>query len=237
MKLSIIIPAYNEEEYLPETLERIRRALNASCSSEVVVVDNDSHDGTTRVAQAFGAKIFFEKEHSISKVRNTGAANATGDILVFIDADTAVADSLFQKLASVMEDERCAGGAVAVEYAKPNQKWVEVYLRCWQFWGRTFNMKQGAAQFCRKTVFDTIGGYDETIFMGEDIEFYWRLAKQAEQNQQYLYFIEDPRVITSVRRYDRMGLWKTLVFTHPISIGLFWRRKSFWKAWYEKAIR
>ena len=117
MKISIIIPAYNEELALPETLERIGKTLSiAACPSEIIVVDNDSQDKTKQVAEAFGAKVFLEREHNISKVRNTGAENSTGDVLVFIDADTLVPDMLFQKITAVMEDEKCFGGAVAVEY-------------------------------------------------------------------------------------------------------------------------
>src|SRR3954470_10156424 len=98
MKVSVIIPAYNEEQCLPETLERIGKALSiVACPSEIIVVDNDSQDRTKQVAEDFGIKAFLEREHSISKVRNTGAENSTGDVLIFIDADTLVPETLFQK--------------------------------------------------------------------------------------------------------------------------------------------
>jgi glycosyltransferase involved in cell wall biosynthesis len=238
MKVSVIIPAYNEEQGLPETLERIGRALAITARpSEIIVVDNNSRDGTKRVAEGFGAKVFPETEHNISRVRNTGAANSTGDVLVFIDADTLVPDTLFQKIAAAMDDEKCLGGAAAVAYEDFGRKWMKFYLLGWRFWGTVFNMKQGAAQFCRKPVFAEIGGYDQTIFMGEDVEFYWRLSKFAGRHKGYLYFIERPPVTTSARRFDKMGLWKTLLLTHPVFIRLAWRRKSLWKDWYDKAVR
>lgn len=238
MKVSVIVPAYNEEQYLPGTLERISQALSiAACASELIVVDNDSQDGTKQIAEASGAKVISENEHNISKVRNTGAEYSAGDVLIFIDADTLVSDVHFQKIIAVMEDENCLGGAVAVEYEGFERKWMKFYLLGWKFWGRVFNMKQGAAQFCRKIVFEAIGGYDQTIFMGEDVEFYWRLSKFARRNQGYLYFIEHPLVITSARRFDKMSLWKIFFLTHPIFIRLTWRKKSFWKDWYAKAVR
>lgn len=238
MKVSIIIPAYNEELALPETLQRIGEALSVvACPSEIVVVDNDSQDGTKQVAAAFGAKVFPEKEHNIAKVRNTGAENSTGDVLIFVDADTLVPGTLFQKIAAVMEDEKCFGGAVAVEYEGFARKWMRFYLLGWKFWGTFFNMKQGAAQFCRRFIFEELGGYDQTIFMGEDVEFYWRLSKLAKRREGYLYFVEHPKVVTSARRFDKMTLWKTLLLTHPMFIRLTWRKKSFWKDWYEKAVR
>lgn len=238
MKVSVIIPAYNEEQCLPGTLERIYGALSTvPCPSEIIVVDNDSQDRTKQVAESFGARVYPEKEHNISRVRNTGARNSTGDVLIFIDADTLVPEALFQKITAVMADEECYGGAVAVEYEKLERKWMKYYLSGWKFWGRVFNMAQGAAQFCRASAFEKLEGYNQTIFMGEDIEFYWRLSKFAKRNKGYLYFIEHPKVITSSRRFDKMSLWKTLLLTHPIFIRLTWQKKSFWKDWYEKAIR
>ncbi len=172
-----------------------------------------------------------------SRVRNTGAKNSTGDVLIFIDADTLVPDTLFHKITVVMEDEKCFGGAVAVGYEGFERKWMRFYLLGWAFWGKFFNMAQGAAQFCRKSIFEELEGYDQTIFMGEDVEFYWRLSKFAKRNKGYLYFVEHPKVITSTRRFDKMSLWKTFLLTHPIFIRLTWRKKSYWKDWYEKAVR
>jgi glycosyltransferase involved in cell wall biosynthesis len=238
MIISVIVPAYNEEQCLPETLGLIGKALSiAACPSEIIVIDNNSHDGTKRIAEAFGAKVFLEIEHNIAKVRNTGAKNSDGDVLIFIDADTHVPETLFKKITSLMEDEMCFGGAVAVEYEDFERKWMKYYLSGWKFWGTVFNMAQGAAQFCRKTVFERLEGYDQTIFMGEDVEFYWRLSKYARRNNGYLRFVKHPKVRTSPRRFDKMSLWKTFLLTHPIFIRLTWRKRSFWKDWYEKAVR
>ena len=238
MKISIVIPAYNEENYLPATLEKIGAALaNAGCNSETIVVDNESTDKTQQIAENFGAKVFTETEHNIAKVRNTGAKNAVGDVSIFVDADTLVPETLFQKIVDAMKDEKCFGGAVAVDYQRFERKWMKIYLRGWQFWGTLFSMKQGATQFCRKSIFEKLGGYDETIFMGEDVIFYWRLTKFAEQSNGYLLFIKNPKVTTSTRRFDRMSIWKTLLLTHPLFILLTRKRKKFWRDWYENAVR
>ena len=238
MKISVIIPAYNEEARLPATLKQVREALAiAGRPAEVIVVNNDSTDGTKRIAEDFGAKILSYHDHNISQVRNAGAEQATGDVLIFIDADTLVPETLFKQIARVMEDEKCFGGAVAVIYEVAKRKWVKYYLWAWQFWGNVLNMRQGAAQFCRRRAFEDIGGYDGTIFVGEDIEFHWRLSKFARRHQGYLHFVDDPQVTTSARRFEKMGVWKTLLITHPIFILLLWRRKAFWKDWYENAVR
>jgi glycosyltransferase involved in cell wall biosynthesis len=236
--VSVVVPAYNEELLLPKTLERITTALSAvGWPSEIIVVDNDSRDRTRAVAESFGARVCQEQEHNIAAVRNTGARNAAGDLLVFIDADTLVPETLFTAITAVMEDARCFGGAVAVGYDEFQRRWMRAYLAGWKFWGKVFNMAQGAAQFCRRSVFQELGGYDPTIFVGEDIELYWRLARYARRHGGYVRILDHPKVITSTRRFDRMGLWKTLLLTHPVLIRLNWRKKLWWKDWYERAVR
>lgn len=237
MKVSVIIPAFNEEKYLGATLEAVRAALSSIHQSEIIVVDNDSIDRTRSIAVDFGVRVVAEHEHNISKVRNTGADHAAGDLLVFIDADTLVQPGLFEKIIDAMRDDRCPGGSVRVQYSDATRIWVRYYLLVWQFFGRVLKMRQGAAQFCRRNAFRELGGYDTTIFIGEDIEFQWRLAKLARRNGGFTSFIDEPRVHTSARRYEKMGLFKTLIFTHPITILLAWRIRGVWKDWYENAIR
>ena len=238
MNLSIVIPAYNEEKYLPATIDALTGALGSIRSAEIIVVDNESTDKTREIAESYEAKIVIEHEHNIGKVRNTGGDSATGDLLVFLDADTLVKPGLFEKIIDAMADPRCIGGSVAVEYEEfSKRKWARFYLSMFQFWGRFLKMRQGALQFCRSEVFRELKGYDEGIYVGEDIEFHWRLDKLASQRDGFTVFIEDRPVRTSSRRLDKMSLWRALIFTHPITIFLGWRIRSFWKDWYEDAIR
>jgi glycosyltransferase involved in cell wall biosynthesis len=236
MKFSVVVPAYNEENFLAPTLQAIG-AASAGLICETIVVDNQSTDKTANIAEIFGALIVSESEHSIAKVRNTGAEYASGDVLIFIDADTRVPPELFQMIAGAMKDEKCFGGAVSVEYDESQRKWMKYYMYGWKFWQTFFNMKQGAAQFCRKAVFEKLNGYDASIFVGEDIEFYWRLTKYAKRNSGHLFFVEQPKVRTSARRLDKTSLWKTFVHWNPMFIRLAWRKKFVWKDWYENTFR
>jgi glycosyltransferase involved in cell wall biosynthesis len=236
--LSVIVPAFNEERYLPDTLGHIRSALaSANCPSELIVVDNESTDATVEIALTHDARVITETEHNIAKVRNTGAANAIGDVLIFIDADTHVPQVLFRSIAEAMEDRKCFGGAVTVQYEPFRRKWLKYYVVGWKFWDHFFNMKQGAAQFCRRSVFEEIKGYDETIFVGEDIQFYWRLARHARRNGRRLHYITDLKVITSSRRFDNMSLAKILLYTQPLYFYLNWRKRHRWDDWYQKTVR
>jgi glycosyltransferase involved in cell wall biosynthesis len=237
-KLSVVVAAYNEEKYLPETLECIARARGfAQFPCEVIVVDNDSQDDTRHIAETAGATVVFDGEHNIARVRNAGAARAGGDVLVFVDADTHVAPTLFRDIATVMKGDACAGGAVGVRYDRIERRWVRWYLGGWAFWSKAFGMAQGAAQFCRKQDFDELGGYDETIYMGEDVEFYWRLSAHARRKGGGVRFLAAPVVTTSGRRFNRMSARKILVLTNPVFIRLTWRRQSWWKDWYHSALR
>lgn len=78
MRLSIIVPAHNEEKLLPETLRSIRAALDrVEVESEVIVVDNASVDRTPEIAEAAGARVISELVRNIGRVRNTGATSVT----------------------------------------------------------------------------------------------------------------------------------------------------------------
>lgn len=86
---SIIIPAYNEEALLANTLEVLHKTMaEIPLSGEIIVTDNNSTDRTPEIAKAVGAKVVFEPINQISRARNTGAKHAEGRYLVFIDADT-----------------------------------------------------------------------------------------------------------------------------------------------------
>jgi glycosyltransferase involved in cell wall biosynthesis len=234
--ISVIVPAFNEEKLLPATLEAIQRALTGD--HELIIVDNESTDRTREIAKATGAKIVDETVHNISRVRNTGVAAAKGDVLVFIDADTIVKPGIFEKIMTAMSDPNCVGGSVRVEYEAPFDRfWMSFFMKLWVVLAKLTTMRQGALQFCRADAFNELTGYDETIYVGEDIEFHWRLDKFARRCGGYTHFIEEPTVTTSSRRWNRMGLARMLFFTHPVTIFLAWRRRSFWKDWYDKAIR
>jgi glycosyltransferase involved in cell wall biosynthesis len=238
MKLSVIVPAFNEEKLLPETLSHIRAAMKPlGRERELIVVDNESTDRTVEIAESNGAMVEKEAVKNIGSVRNTGASAATGEVLVFIDADTFVPESLFRIIHEKMTDPKCYGGAVAVDYGNFDRPWLRFMGRAWKFWGPVFNMKQGAAQFCRRTVFAQLGGYDERIYLGEDIDFYWRLTKHAKATGGTVAYIEEPKVTTSTRRFDKMSIWDTMVLTHPIYILLNWKRKNPWRQWYDGSVR
>ena len=241
MLISVVIPAFNEAGYLGETLASLNRAKaflqrEGGLQAEIIVVDNDSDDSTADVARALSATVVVEKQHNVAKVRNSGAKLSHGDVLVFVDADTVVPDKLLWCIAEVMSDASCFGGAVEPDY-RPIKRTVKVYLQFWRVIGKFIGMAQGATQFCRRDLFFALNGYDETLFMGEDVDFHWRLKRVAKRENGGVVFIEDPRVVSSTRRFDQWRLWRTVVWTNPLFILLFRRRRTCWHGWYRAAPR
>ncbi|HTP42260.1 MAG TPA: glycosyltransferase, partial [Nitrospiria bacterium] len=90
MDLSVIIPAYNEANYIGRLLDSLavaRRQHAPGREAEIIVVDNGSTDATAAIAQEKGATVVQESERKIAAVRNAGARAARGATLIFIDAD------------------------------------------------------------------------------------------------------------------------------------------------------
>jgi glycosyltransferase involved in cell wall biosynthesis len=236
MSISVIVPAHNEERYLGETLKSIQRAKEMllkkdAVSTEIIVVDNDSTDSTSDVALSFGASVVKETKRNVARVRNAGASFAKGNVLVFVDADTIVPAELLWRINQLMASPACFGGAVDTDYraAKPV---VQIYLQLWRILGKLVGMAQGATQFCRREVFVSLPGYDESLYMGEDVDFHWRLKQFAKRQNGHVCFIEDIQVVPSTRRFDQWSFWRTLICTNPFYVLAFRRKERAWRGWY-----
>ena len=239
--LSVIIPAFNEAGYISETLKRLGAAEHhfkaiAAADIEILVVDNASMDATADLARNAGATVVYEAEHNVAKVRNSGAAAARHAILVFLDADTLVPPELLLRIARAMNDPRCVGGSVDISH-RPVSRILRAYLTFWRVVGLLVGMAQGACQFCRKSAFDELGGYDETWYMGEDVDFYWRLKRLARRRRLRVTFIGELQVVPSPRRFDQWPIWRTLVWTFPPLLFVLKRNKAAWGGWYTEPPR
>ena len=241
MKLTVIVPAFNEEAYLASTLDSIETAAaylstRSNLDIDMIVVDNNSNDRTAAIARGKGATVVHEPVQGIARARNTGARHAEGDILVFIDADVIVPHTILDAVHATMSDPSCIGGGVGVDYW-PQRLSIRLYLRAWRFLGHITGMVQGATQFCRKGVFEKIGGYDEKAWIGEDVDFYWSLKRFAKAEHRTVRLIRSPRVRPSCRRFDKWPVWRILIWTNSLFIALFRRWKAVWRGWYSHPVR
>src|SRR3974390_1600613 len=119
MRISVIVPAFNEERLIGESLRQINAALSAftrrNWGTEFIVCDTNSTDRTAELARAAGAKVVFEPVNQIARARNRGAEAASGDWLIFVDADSPPSAELFDDVAAQVESGRCLGGGSTIK--------------------------------------------------------------------------------------------------------------------------
>src|SRR5262249_1428022 len=195
---------------------------------------NNIDDQPASLARASGATVLSESDHNISKVRNTGARAANGDNLIFIDADTRIPKNLLWRISRAISDPACIGGSADTDY-QPVCSSLRLYLQLWRVLGEHKGNGAGVDTLFAGGLFVPrwgVGGYDERLYMGEDVDFYWRLKRMAKEQNKKVCFLSDLRVIPSCRRFNQWPVWKTLVWTNPIFILLLRRRRGPWCGWY-----
>lgn len=118
---------------------------------------------------------------------------------------------------------------------EPKRLMVRAYLAFCRAVALLAAARMGACQFCRREMFALLSGYDETVYVGEDVEFAWRLSRAARRRARTTAFVRDLSVFTSSRRFDTWPLWRTVLMTHPALILVLCRRASVWRDWYDPA--
>jgi glycosyltransferase involved in cell wall biosynthesis len=175
--LSFIVPAYNEEHELPSALAALRAAADASGHPyEIIVVDDDSSDATAEIARRAGAIVVPVRRRQIAAVRNAGARIARGDVFFFVDADTQISAVHVSGALRALADGYVGGGArVTTDGSVP--LWAKIFV--WVFCAMYFavNLGAGAFLFTTRENFQTIGGFDEQLFAGEEVYFTMALKK------------------------------------------------------------
>ncbi|MFM8471041.1 MAG: glycosyltransferase [Limisphaerales bacterium] len=184
MRISVVIPAFNEEKLLGATLQAVHAARGAfsdqGWDSEVVVCDNNSTDGTGDIARAAGAKVVFEPVNQIARARNSGAAAATGDWLVFVDADSHVNRELFADVVEVIRGGRhLAGGCVLRLDHAP--WWTLFFVQGWTTVSRLCHWAAGSFIFVEAASFKAVGGFNQALYASEEIDLSQRLNRLARQ--------------------------------------------------------
>ena len=214
MKISIIIPAYNEEKNISKVIKSISK--QKSKSVEIIVVDNNSTDSTYLLAKKLADKVYRCKEQGISPARNYGAKKAIGEILVFIDADclaypkwvTAITEGFKDKNISVMSGIALYNNKNILKRSIINFASYIFYicLKLTSILGMPYVMAPNIA--IRKDIFNKVGGFDKVI--GEDAHLSVKLRKIKNIKSKV-----DARmkVMCSARRIEKEGM---------IKLGLIW---------------
>jgi glycosyltransferase involved in cell wall biosynthesis len=203
VKISIIVPAFNEERLLGQSLEHIKASAAAFATraweSELIVCNNNSTDQTPAIAQAAGAQVIFEPINQIARARNAGAAAASGDWLLFIDADSHPTPELFSDVADQIQSGKClAGGAtVRLEGDYPLARRI---IGVWNSISRVCRLMAGSFIFCQTQAFREIGGFSKELFASEEIDLSKRLKKLARKRGKKIVILTRHPLLTSARK-------------------------------------
>lgn len=211
MKLSVVVPAYNEERLLAASLESIKAAASAfdgGWAWELIVCDNNSTDRTAEIARAAGAKVVFEPHNQIARARNTGAAAASGDWLLFVDADSTPTRALFADLRHTIErGDVVAGGSTIAPAGTPG---FRAAIRGWNAISRATRWAAGAFIFCERATFVSLGGFSQELYASEELELFRRLKREARAAGRRIVILHRHPLLTSDRKV-RLYSWRELL--------------------------
>jgi len=206
MKLSFVIPAYNESKWIEPCLQQIAMAVDAcragpysDFEAEYVVVDNNSSDDTAERAGKAGALVVFEPVNQISRARNAGAKVAGGDWLVFVDADSELSPGLLGDVLALIEGGGHVGCGSLMEMSGMPRlaRWS---LAAWSWLSKTLNWAAGSFVVCRADVFAELGGFSDELFVAEEVDFSRRVKKYARQHNSQFVVLRDHPLTTSNRK-------------------------------------
>jgi glycosyltransferase involved in cell wall biosynthesis len=198
--LSIIIPAFNEERFLPILLDSIKRQ-EVAC--ELIVADHISTDKTLDIAENYRCKIV--DGGSPAKARNSGAKAACHDLL-FVDADVVMPDNFLKRFMDKISRAQLGYASCRVEPCSDNPHHRFVYTLK-NIGNLSFaNHVSGQCLFVKKDLFEKAGGFDESLFLGEEHELAQRLSKCGKGD-----FFMDLYVLNFPRRHELEGTYKTLL--------------------------
>jgi len=219
-RISIIIPTLNEANVIEETITRLPQSEQV----EIVVVDGSSSDGTDEMARKLGARVLSARPSKAVQM-NAGAAEARGEVLLFLHADTRLPANFEEKvMAALSRDGICAGAfTLGIDSNDRGVRFIEQVAN-WR--ARFFQMPYGdQALFVSRDLFLEIGGFADYPIM-EDFELIRRLKKNGK------IAILPESVQTSPRRWQNLGVFRTW-FLNQIIIGAYFigippQRLAFW---------
>jgi glycosyltransferase involved in cell wall biosynthesis len=235
--ISVIIPTLNEEKLLPRMLGQFTPELIERHKIELVVSDGGSTDQTLAIARRYAHRIIENEKgvrQTISLGRNSGAEQASGEYLVFLNADTLIQDVsyFFQRVEKEVQRSEIAGLTCSVEVYPEDRRWSDRSFH--GFYNRFFylmnifgmGMGRGECHIMRKEVFRKVRGYASRIAAGEDYDMFRRLKKVGK-----ILFLRDVVVYESPRRYRKYGYAFVTASWFLNFLAVFFLRRSLLSEW------
>jgi len=207
-QISILIPAFNEEQFIAEVIGRVRQSFDTISypSYEIIVCDNNSTDGTGEIARANGATVVVEPHNQIARARNTAAKSAKGKWLIFLDADTFLTPEILGKTIHALEGGKiCAGGCQLKFDREDIGLFPALMTGIWNRVSGFVNLAAGSYLFCYREAWADLGGFDEEVYAGEEIFFSQKLKAWAKARGMKFKVLTGDPVVTSARKMDWYG--------------------------------
>jgi len=234
ISFSVIIPAYNEEKYLPQTLTSAIEAVDkVESTGEIIVVDNNSTDNTAEIAREFNVKIVYEKHNQIARARNTGARIAKGEYFIFLDADTILSPELLSAVLKNISNGNCCGGGCKVEIDRPLTFTAKKFLNFWNLLSIKYSLAAGCFIYCTREGFEEIGGFNEKIYASEEIWFSRKLTGWGKKQNLDFKIIANLSITTSGRKLDNeFKFWGSMLTILFFPFAIFFR--CLCSRWYKR---
>lgn len=214
-RISLVIPALNEEQELPvlfESISAARAAYRAGPAAvEVVLADNGSTDRTVELALEYGCTLANIERRSIACARNGGARAAGGSVLAFVDADSQIHPQTFNAIEDALSSKAIVG-ATGIRMSRTSAG-IAVTMLVVKVACRLVKAGPGVV-FCRRSDWEAVGGFDESRLYAEDVKFQSDLKRLGRSRGQGFVWANGVPVITSARKYDKFGDWH--------AFGLVW---------------
>lgn len=227
-RFSVVLPAYNEVEWLPQSLPAAQAAIAAATAAgyglgELIVCDNNSTDGTGALAASLGAQVVFEPINQISRARNAGASQARGEFLVFVDSDTLLPPALLVEALRRLASGEVVGGGAGVAFDHPVAPATQRLLATWNRFAQRTHTAAGSFIYVRREAFEAVGGFSRDVYAAEEILFTRAIKRWAKPRRLRFEVIPEPPVVTSDRKarwYTPAQLWGFgfLVLFFPLAI-------------------
>jgi glycosyltransferase involved in cell wall biosynthesis len=238
VKISVIVPAFNEEKLLGPSLRSMKAAMASfhrlGWETELIVCNNNSTDRTAEIAASEGAKVVFEPINQIGRARNCGAAAAQGDWFIFVDADSQPSAELFADVAVAIEKKKFVGGGCTVRLDR-----FHFLMYCgsavWNLISRWKKWAAGSFIYCQASAFRAIGGFNSELYVAEELDLSNRLIAYGKQRGLKMKILSRHPLLTSARKAKLYSARELLSFflRATISIRKTQRDPSLCQPWYD----
>ena len=200
--ISLIIPAYNEEKYLPKLLDCIKSQTYKNY--EIIIADANSEDRTTQIAKKYGCRIVQGGLPAVG--RNNGAKAAKGGILLFLDADIKLGKNFLKNSIEEFKNKKLDVAGLYI-YPSSNNIIDKIFFGIFNIWIFAtqffYPNASGSGIFCKKWLHEKVNGFDETIKLSEDMDYVKRCSKFGRFR-----ILKNAKSYISMRRFEKEGRLK-----------------------------